>query len=70
MTENNLIFIPKNQIPPAAPQIRPIGQFWAILKQKIYEGNWSAQNRNQLISRNKNVQERWTHRSSQICLEP
>ena len=51
MHQNGLKFVPKDQNPPAAPQIRPIEQFWSTLKQKVYEGNWSAKDRNQLIRR-------------------
>ena len=33
------------------PQIRPIENFFAILKQHVYAGNWSAKNRESLIRR-------------------
>ena len=33
------------------PQIRPIENFFAILKQHVYAGNWSAKNRESLICR-------------------
>ena len=33
------------------PQIRPIENFFAILKQHVYAGNWSAKNREGLICR-------------------
>ena len=49
MKEQDLYFIAKEDNPPACPQIRPIEQFWSILKQKVYANNWSAQNRDQLI---------------------
>ena len=32
-------------------KIRPIERYWALLKSKVYEGNWSAINREQLIAR-------------------
>ena len=32
----------KEDNPPATPQIRPIEQFWSMLKAKVYENNWSA----------------------------
>ena len=35
--------------PPNAPQIRPIENYWGILKMKVYEGNWTAQTRDHLI---------------------
>ena len=39
------------------PQIRPIENFFAILKQHVYAGNWSAKNREWegLILESKNV---------------
>ena len=43
------VIFAKEDNPPACPQIRPIEQFWSILKQKVYANNWSAQNRDQLI---------------------
>ena len=36
---------------PNAPQIRPIENYWDILKIKVYEENWSAKNRDHLIWR-------------------
>ena len=49
MKEQGLYFISKEDNPPACPQIRPIEQFWSMLKQKVYANNWSAENRDQLI---------------------
>ena len=49
--ENSLTFVPKLHNPPSAPQIRPIEAFWSILKQKVYSGNWSANDRPQLFHR-------------------
>ena len=41
-----------SSLPPLnAPQIRPIEQYWGILKQKVHQINWSAQSREQLIAR-------------------
>ena len=42
--------------PPNAPQIRPIENYWGILKKKVYEGNWMAQTRDHLIRRIKTKQ--------------
>ena len=39
----------KSENPPNAPQIRPIENYWGILKMKVYEGNWSAKTRDHLI---------------------
>ena len=49
MKEQNLYFIAKEDNPPATLQIRPIKQFWSMLKAKVYENNWNAKNRDQLI---------------------
>ena len=51
LTENNIFCVPKDHNPPNAPQIRPIENFFAILKQHVYAGNWSAKNRGCLIRR-------------------
>ena len=45
----DIYFIAKEDNPPACPQIRPIEQFWSMLKDKVYANNWSAKNRDQLI---------------------
>ena len=37
--------------PPNAPQIRPIENYWGIIKMKVYEGNWTTQTRDHLIQR-------------------
>ena len=36
MNEKGLKFVPKEENPPNAPQIRPIEKYWGILKQKVY----------------------------------
>ena len=35
----------KHENPTCAPQIRPIGNFFGIIKQEIYQNNWKAENR-------------------------
>ena len=40
--EYGLKFVPKDEKPPSAPQIRPIEKYWALLKQQTYAGNWSS----------------------------
>ena len=37
--------------PPNAPQIRPIENYWVILKMKVYDGNWMAQTKDHLNRR-------------------
>ena len=51
MTAQDIQYIMKDIDPPNAPQIRPIENYWSILKQKVYENNWSAKNHDQLIKR-------------------
>ena len=41
----------KNGNPPACPEIRPIENFFGIAKQEVYDKNWKAKNRDQLIRR-------------------
>ena len=49
--DNGIAYVEKTENPPNAPQIRPIENYWGILKIKVYEGNWSANTREQLIGR-------------------
>ena len=51
LTEIDINFVPRDHNPPNAPQIRPIENFFGILKQHVYAGNWSAKNREGLIRR-------------------
>ena len=51
LAENGVNHVPKDHNPPCCPQIRPIENFFGILKQKVYDGNWSAKSREQLIRR-------------------
>jgi hypothetical protein len=36
--------VPKEDNPPNVPQLRPIEDFWYILKCKVYENGWEAKN--------------------------
>ena len=49
ISDNGIAFVEKIDNPPNAPQIRPIENYWGILKMKVYEGNWKAKTRNPLI---------------------
>ena len=51
LKEQNIPFVPKIQNPPNTPQLRPIENFWAILKQRVYQGGWKAKNKQDLIRR-------------------
>ena len=55
LMEHDVWFLQKEDNPPNAPQIRPIEKFWAILKRKVYENNWEADNKGQLVERIKEV---------------
>ena len=46
-----LLMLKKEENPPNSPQIRPIENYWGILKMKVYEGNWSDKDREALIRR-------------------
>jgi hypothetical protein len=41
-------FLPKIINPANAPKLRPIEDFWGILKTNVYENNWSAKKVSQL----------------------
>ena len=49
--ELGIKYLPKEQSPPNAPQLRPIEKFWAHLKQKVYERGWEAKNLDELQQR-------------------
>ena len=51
LRDQGLPFVERNENPPNAPQIRPIENFWGMLKQAVYDGNWSAKSRDHLIRR-------------------
>ena len=51
LTQNDIYFVPRDHNPPNSPQIRPIENFFGILKQHVYAGNWSAKSREGLIRR-------------------
>ncbi len=48
---HNIKFVKKVDNPPAVPEVRPIEDFWSILKGKVYENNWQAKNLDQLRDR-------------------
>lgn len=41
--------VPKNLNPPNVPQVRPIEEFWSILKRKVYFDGWTAESDKHLI---------------------
>jgi len=50
-TFSQFFTIPRNANPPNCPQIRPIEDFWAALKQEVYAGGWEAKSDCQLKQR-------------------
>jgi len=50
-TFSQFFTIPRNANPPNCPQIRPIEDFWAALKQEVYAGGWEAKSDRQLKQR-------------------
>lgn len=51
LRDQNVTFVPKNMNPANVPKARPIEDFWALLKQKVYNDNWQATNIEQLKKR-------------------
>jgi transcriptional regulator with XRE-family HTH domain len=51
LRSENIRFVPKNLNPANVPKVRPIEDYWGILKQKVYENDWSAVNIPQLVKR-------------------
>ena len=39
--DNNITMMAKDLNPPNCPQVRPIERFWAHLKSKVYDRNWT-----------------------------
>ena len=61
LREQNIAFVEKKDNPPSAPQIRPIENYWGILKMEVYAGNWEASGENKrekLIRRIKQCQKK------------
>ena len=48
MADSGVRMIQKHENPPCAPHIHPLENFFGIIKQKIYQNNWKAENRSQL----------------------
>ncbi|CAF1277795.1 unnamed protein product [Didymodactylos carnosus] len=44
LNKKNVPFVPRTDNPPNVPQASPIETVWALLEQKMYEGNWEAKN--------------------------
>jgi hypothetical protein len=48
-------FLPKNLNLPNFPRVRPIQNFWSILKRKVYLDGWKVETSENLIKRIKKV---------------
>ena len=42
MKDLEIPFVPTDKYPSNCPQLRPIKNVWAILKEKVYEGGWEV----------------------------
>lgn len=51
MIENGVNFVEKYDNPANLPEVRPIEDFWAILKGQVYKNGWEAKSVPQLIQR-------------------
>ena len=51
LSDHGIAYVEKHENPQNAPRIRPIENYWGILKMKVYENNWSADNCDQMIRR-------------------
>ena len=49
--DHDIDLLPKDDNPPNAPQVRPIENFWATLKNRVYANNFIAVNKEELINR-------------------
>ena len=52
---DDIDLLPKDDNPPNAPAVRPIEKFWAILKARVYAGNFIAESKAELIDRIREV---------------
>ena len=51
LIENGINHVDKFENPANLPEVRPIENFWAILKAKVYENNWRAKDLTELKKR-------------------
>ena len=49
--DNDINYVKRSDNPPNVPEVRPIEDFWSILKGIVYEGNWQADTIDQLRRR-------------------
>ena len=46
--ELEIPFVPRDANPPNVPKLRPVEDFWGILKGLVYKGGWEAETEHQL----------------------
>ena len=51
MMSENIKFVKKFENVVNVPEIRPIDNFWSILKGNVYKNGWTAENLNKLKAR-------------------
>ena len=51
LEEAGVPFVARDENPPCVPQLRPIEDFWGIVKQEVYKGGWRATSEVQLKNR-------------------
>lgn len=51
LNDLGVTFVDKPSNPPCSPQLRPIEDFWGILKQEVYKGSWVARDHEALKKR-------------------
>ena len=42
LDRSHVRYVPREKNPPNVPQLRPIEDFWGLMKQRVYKGGWSA----------------------------
>ena len=51
LISKNITFVQKADNPPAVPELRPVKNFWSILKGMVYKNNWQATSVDELKQR-------------------
>ena len=51
LDDNEISYVAQNQNPPKVPELRPIEQFWSLLKQCVYSNGYRANSKASLITR-------------------
>ena len=51
LISKNITFVQKADNPPAVPELRPVKNFWSILKGMVYKNNWQATSIDELKQR-------------------